>query len=619
MTALETEAPSFTADGAATAWIKDFATALEAGDSSALESQFLPGATFRDFLALQMDLKTFREPEVISNALTILAKKAGPSRWRLDPAIPAVLLPGGGDVQMVLAAYLFETTTGSCSSVAMLVSMDGGVSWKSTAFFTKLESLTSFPETTGANRPQARTPGVVMGRVDWLTRRKTESEYTDREPAVVILGSGHAGLMLAARLKALGVPTLIIERNPRVGDNWRNRYSALYTHDLVKMDHFPYMPFPTTWTHGCAKDRLANWMEYYAEALELDVWTGSEVTSCTLDESTQQWTLEVRRADGSTRRVHPRHFVPAVGMNGFKRMPTFAGQDEFEGKIVHSGDFDGGANWKGKHVLVVGGGTSGNDIIQDAYEQGAKTTMLLRSSGNTVEADTFHQIFMGTFLEEGPEAEVGDNLVAFMPYDKQIESSRGLQAAMNERDAAMRAGLEAAGFKVDSGTNDDGPASGFRSGRMSYYFNYGAADLIVDGRVPVIHGTEIDHLTRTGAVLADGRTIDQIDLIVCATGYGPTLEAATPTIGEELAARVKVVYELGRDGEMLNVWRRTPVPGLWFMLGTLQQSRFHSKVLALQIKAVEEGLIPWESSVETPEDEFIWNYENDLPVVSSTL
>ena len=44
---------------------------------------------------------------------------------------------------------------------------------------------------------------------------------------------GHSGLDVAARLKYLGVKTLIVERNPRVGDNWRNRYEGLCLHDYV--------------------------------------------------------------------------------------------------------------------------------------------------------------------------------------------------------------------------------------------------------------------------------------------------------------------------------------------------------------------------------------------------
>ncbi len=46
-------------------------------------------------------------------------------------------------------------------------------------------------------------------------------------------GAGQGGLTVAARLKQLGLETLIIDRNPRIGDSWRNRYHQLVLHDSV--------------------------------------------------------------------------------------------------------------------------------------------------------------------------------------------------------------------------------------------------------------------------------------------------------------------------------------------------------------------------------------------------
>lgn len=57
--------------------------------------------------------------------------------------------------------------------------------------------------------------------------------------------------MIAARLNALGIPNLIVEKNPNIGDNWANRYHNLVLHDPVFADHFPYLPYrescPTAW------------------------------------------------------------------------------------------------------------------------------------------------------------------------------------------------------------------------------------------------------------------------------------------------------------------------------------------------------------------------------------
>jgi cation diffusion facilitator CzcD-associated flavoprotein CzcO len=84
-------------------------------------------------------------------------------------------------------------------------------------------------------------------------------------------GAGQGGLTSAARLKMLGVNALIIDRNERVGDNWRQRYHQLVLHDPVWYDHMPYINFPPHWPIFTPKDKLAEFFECYAKLLELNV------------------------------------------------------------------------------------------------------------------------------------------------------------------------------------------------------------------------------------------------------------------------------------------------------------------------------------------------------------
>ena len=83
----------------------------------------------------------------------------------------------------------------------------------------------------------------------------------------------------------------------------------------------------------------------------------------------------------------------------------------------------------------------------------------------------------------------------------------------------------------------------------------------------------------------------EADLIVTATGYQNQQEVVRLFMGDEVADRIGVVWGFGDDGEQRNMWRRTPQPGLWFVGGGLPHVRIFSKYLAMQIKAVEEGII----------------------------
>ena len=98
-------------------------------------------------------------------------------------------------------------------------------------------------------------------------------------------------------------------------------------------------------------------------------------------------------------------------------------------------------------------------------------------------------------------------------------------------------------------------------------------------------------MTATGALLTDGTTVPA-DLVVLATGYFPQMELVRRALGEAMVDRIGPVWGIGPDGELGNMYKRTPQAGLWFIAGGLAQCRINSKYLALQIKAVALGLIP---------------------------
>ena len=116
--------------------------------------------------------------------------------------------------------------------------------------------------------------------------------------------------------------TLAIDRDARLGDSWRKRYHALTLHNETRVNHFPYMPFPRSWPVFIPKDMLANWFEAYAQAMELNVWTGTELTAASWDEAAKRWTVTLTRNDGSTRVMHPRHVVFCNGVSTIPKMPN---------------------------------------------------------------------------------------------------------------------------------------------------------------------------------------------------------------------------------------------------------------------------------------------------------
>jgi hypothetical protein len=119
--------------------------------------------------------------------------------------------------------------------------------------------------------------------------------------------------------------------------------------------------------------------------------------------------------------------------------------------------------------------------------------------------------------------------------------------------------------------------------------------MIVRGEIALKQFADIAEFTADGARMTDGETIPA-DLIVLATGYKGQEVLVRKLFGDQIADRVGPIWGFGDGHELRNMYVRTPQPGLWFIAGSLAQCRINSKYLALQIKAIEAGMLERGSS-----------------------
>lgn len=403
----------------------------------------------------------------------------------------------------------------------------------------------------------------------------------------------------AVRLKQLGVETLIVDRNPRIGDNWRYRYHQLVLHDPVWYDHLPYVNFPEHWPVFTPKDKLGDWFESYAKILELNVWTKTTLKDSHWDEAKRQWTVTLEREspDGKkeTRTLHPHHIIQATGHSGEMNFPHIKGMENFQGTLCHSSQFPGvKSDGKGKHAIVVGCCNSGHDIAQDFYEHGYDVTMVQRSSTYVMGSKTGLGVLLGGVYEEGgPPIEDADLLFMSIPNPvlKRIHVDATVEIAKQDR--ALLDGLTKAGFKLDNGPDDAGFFIKYFQRGGGYYIDVGASSLIADGKIHIKQGQEIESVNKHSLTFADGTELPA-DEIVFATGYSNMRATARKIFGDELGERVKSVWGFDEEGELRTMWRRTGHPGFWFFGGNLALCRYYSRMIALQIKALEEGIMKYD-------------------------
>jgi thioredoxin reductase len=565
-------------------WLTQFERALTRRDYDALVTLFHPDCHWRDALALTWRITTFSGLDTVVRALKTHGPRAKPSGLQIDPNRTAPRVVKRAGVDAIEAIFRFETAGGRGSGVLRL-RPDTLEAW---TLLTALEDIRGHEERIGKSRPDGKSYSRDFHGPNWLDLRRSATAYDHRDPAVLVVGGGQAGLSIAARLTQLQVDTLIVDRWPRIGDNWRKRYHALTLHNQVHVNHLPYMPFPPNWPVYIPKDKLAAWFEAYVESMELNYWPATEFQGGVYDDPAGRWSVALQGADG-VRTMHPRHIVMATGVSGIPNLPDIPSLRNFQGTILHSSEYDDGAAWRDKRVLVIGTGNSGHDIAQDLYSSGAKVTLVQRNSTLITNIEPSAQLAYSLY-EEGPPLEDCDLITASIPLPLARKSHIGFTERSKILDRDLLEGLARVGFKLDFGDDGTGWQFKYLTRGGGYYFNVGCSDLIVDGEIGLVQFSDIAAFVTEGVQMRSGDTL-HADLIVLATGYKGQDHLVRNLFGNEVADRVGPIWGFGEDQELRNMFARTPQPGLWFIAGSLAQCRIYSKFLGLQIKACEIGLL----------------------------
>jgi putative flavoprotein involved in K+ transport len=571
-------------------WLNDFEAALSAGDAKQIASLFHEDSHWRDVLAFTWHMTPVAGRDQIAARLVAEQTRIGAHAFQLprDRKAPRKAMRVG--IECIEAIFEFTTSIGKGAGIFRLSPdlTDGG-KMKAWLISTTLQSITGHEEKIGANRPSGSAYSRNFGGDNWADIRRKAAAYEDRDPAVIVVGGAQSGLSIAARLNQLGVDTLVVEKWPRIGDSWRRRYHSLALHNSIHINHLPYMPFPPTWPTYIPKDMLGNWFEFYADAMEINCWTDTEFVSATWDEQAKCWTARLRRGDGTERVLRPRHIVSANGVSSYPMIPDVPGLQDFKGTVLHSEGFDSGAGWAGKRALILGTGSSANDIAQDLHSFGVHTTLIQRGSTTVVSINPSARLNEAIWNEPGT-LEDADLVVCSAPPPLVLKNYKSVVKRMAELDKDLIAGLKRIGFKHDFGEDETGHQMKYYRRGGGYNLDAGSSELMIKGEIGLLQYDRIKHFVADGALLHDG-TIVPADLIILATGYFPQREMIRRTMGDAMAEKIGPVWGVAPDGELNNMYKRTPQQGLWFISGGLAVCRINSKFLALQIKAMELGLL----------------------------
>jgi hypothetical protein len=270
------------------------------------------------------------------------------------------------------------------------------------------------------------------------------------------------------------------------------------------------------------------------------------------------------------------------------------GMETFTGVAAHTDEFQNGADFAGRRALVIGAGVSGHELAHELYEQGAHVTLLQRSSTYVITYDTYHRYFSTLFTEDMPyPPDFADQMAYALPPERSDESNKRLTSLAAEADKGLLDALQARGFTINFGPGGGGILAAITSGMDSYQIDIGASALIADGSVSLRHGVEVAGVDGGTVTFTDGSTLGDVALILFATGYHQFWGHIKPALGP-VGERFDKVYGRAADGEYANTWRRSAQPGIWFGTGFIRMARFYTRFTALLIKAIEEGIEPYD-------------------------
>lgn len=385
---------------------------------------------------------------------------------------------------------------------------------------------------------------------------------------------------------------LIIERSEEIGDVWKKRYEYLSLHFPHWADDLPYFPYPKYWPTYTPSQKQGVYMEWYASALELNIWTKSSVVKAEQD-AHGNWTVIIDKGGKETRTLHPKQVVMATSLCGTPMLPAIPGMADFKaGAIRHSTAHDSARDFVDKKVCVVGTSSSGFDTAFDCARRGIDVTLLQRSPTYIMSLTHSVPRIIGNYAPDAnqtrPSLEEQDRLFFATPVGPGEELSRRNAKVLENLDRPLLDGLDARGLRTWRGQRGTGSATLGQTRNGGFYYDAGACEHIINGNIKVEPGY-IERFTEEKVILNGGRE-REFDLIVFATGFTNAIDSVRSTLGDKIADQCGPIWGIDEEGEFKTAYRESGVPNLWIMVGYLPYTRFHSKLLAMRLKALREGV-----------------------------
>jgi indole-3-pyruvate monooxygenase len=319
------------------------------------------------------------------------------------------------------------------------------------------------------------------------------SHNTMTNTKTLIIGAGPAGLAMAGRFTQMNQPYILLEKSDKIAIAWHQHYERLHLHTDKRHSALPHLPFSEELPTYLSRLELIDYYEKYCKTFNIKPLFNQEVVS--VKKENGQWHSLTSVGDTFI----SENVVVCTGYNRVAIQPNWVGFKDFEGVKIHSQNYKNAKGFEMQNVLVVGMGNTGAEIALDLVENGAKSSIVVRSPMNIIKRD-----FMG---------KPAQRLAIFLSkFPNWVYDAVGLFFRKIAIGDLSKYGIQSPQYA---------PSKQLREYAKVPVIDIGTVEQIKKGNIKIL--PDIQHFTQKSVVFQDGQVLP-FDAVILATGYKAQIE-----------------------------------------------------------------------------------------------
>nr|8ODW_A Chain A, Polyketide synthase modules-related protein [Gynuella sunshinyii]8ODW_B Chain B, Polyketide synthase modules-related protein [Gynuella sunshinyii] len=326
------------------------------------------------------------------------------------------------------------------------------------------------------------------------------TDQTRTKKRICIIGAGPAGLVMAKSLLEEGHEPVIYETESVLGGIWNIKadktagvYNSTRFQNSADTSFFSDFPADTTDGFFLGVDQVRAYLQAYASRFDIHQYIHYNSKIIAVTEHGDQWKVDIGEGD----QQQTRYFDGVAMCHGrYKHpfIPTIPGLDQFQGEVLHSGQYYDNRIFAGKRVLVIGNGVSGMDIAEEASHVASAVFWSMRSLRLVLPRMVGYLpndfISPANLLISKDNSIIMERLKNSMPEYYECYQKSGLFPSLED----------------------------FRANPF-VHINDGVIQRVAEGAIQT-HVEDIERFTGRGCIFsASGTHIENIDMVVLCTGY----------------------------------------------------------------------------------------------------